>query len=229
MADFTRYAVYFVPQSGALAGFADSWLGWSARQGVLVRHPDLAGLPLPISDITQKPRKYGFHATLKPPFRLAQGSSQSLLAQDCQGLAATMQAVDLGHLSLARLGRFLALVDPNESAAVNELAAQIVTKLDGHRAPMSSLETEDRLKSARTPRQQDLVGAWGYPHVLDQYRFHMTLTGKLSKDDLSVTQAALEDVLRPMLETPIAIDTISLMGEAEDGMFHVIDSFPLTG
>ncbi len=76
MTPFRRYALFWAPPRGsALARFGASWLGWDAEAGELVPHPEVPRLPLPVAEITATPRRYGFHGTLKPPFRLAEGAN----------------------------------------------------------------------------------------------------------------------------------------------------------
>ena len=71
MIEFSRYAVYYAPPADdPLAVFGAGWLGWNAVEGALAQHPEIAALPAPVERITATPRKYGFHGTLKPPFRL---------------------------------------------------------------------------------------------------------------------------------------------------------------
>lgn len=209
--------------------FADSWLGWSARKGCSVQRPDVLNLGTQISEITQGPAKYGFHATLKPPFRLTRGTSHEKLADACQKLAAQTAAFELESLSLVRLGRFLALKADGDQSQINDLASRCVTQLDHHRARMTQSEAEKRLASARSDSQRARIQDWGYPFVLDQYRFHMTMTDKLPKGDLDETQQALGKVLDPMLSKPVPLDAISLVGEGEDGKFRQIERFPLRG
>lgn len=72
---FARFAIYYVPSKGHLADFGASWLGWDIVEARDVPQPDVPGL----RDITMKPRKYGFHGTLKPPFRLKEGQTQASL------------------------------------------------------------------------------------------------------------------------------------------------------
>ena len=68
---FDRYAIYFTPQ-GSLAEAGAAWLGWDLARGRTVAHPDVAGLD--VAALTETPRKYGLHATIKPPFVLAEGA-----------------------------------------------------------------------------------------------------------------------------------------------------------
>ena len=76
---FARYAIYWAPDPGPLADWAARWLGWDPAGGMDLVHPDLPALPRPVAEITATPRKYGFHGTVKPPFRLAEGTDAAEL------------------------------------------------------------------------------------------------------------------------------------------------------
>ena len=93
---------------------------------------------------------------------------------------ATRQPVAL-DLALAAMGRFLALVPAAPSEALMSLAAASVETLDRFRAPMSDEERARRLAGPLSARQRELLEAWGYPYVFDEFRFHMTLTGALDE------------------------------------------------
>ena len=82
--DFRRYAIYFAPRPRrALARFGAAWLGWDAEAGADRDGPELAGLPRPRAEIVATPRRYGFHATLKAPFRLARGATSRASTRRC--------------------------------------------------------------------------------------------------------------------------------------------------
>lgn len=225
---FTRYAIYYAPPTEAdWGGFATSWLGWDMQAGQTVAQPDLSGLDL--AAITQVPRKYGLHATLKPPMRLADGQNLARLQMACDALAAQQAPVTLEGLHLARLGRFLALRVTGDEIALSRLAAACVQDLDPFRVPASEAELAKRRASGLSPAQDANLLAWGYPFVLDQFRFHITLTGKLPKAELPAAEAALEAHLIPLLPTPLVIRDIALVGEDDAGRFHMIQRYALTG
>jgi hypothetical protein len=223
-----RFAVYYTPHRGVLAEFGAAWLGWDIASGKSVAHPQLAHLPIPVANITATPHKYGFHATIKPPFRLADGHSfpalQGALETMCKGLS----PVQTEGLCLTQLGRFLALTVRNPPPALLALARTAVKDLDRFRAPASARELARRRQSNLSARQDALLVNWGYPYVLDEFRFHMTLTGKLSKSNAPAVLSALEPILSPLI-TPFCLDALSLVGEDDTGRFHEISRFILSG
>ncbi len=193
--------------------------------GQTVTHPEISGLP--VSDITATPRKYGLHATIKPPFRLAEGRNEAELSDACATLCARLDPVTLQGLQITAMGRFLALCPMGDVHALNELAATCVETLDPFRAPATPDDLARRRANRLSDRQESNLLRWGYPYVMDQFRFHITLTGRLSVDDRDVVQSALTDYIAARLPAPIVISELALVGEADDGFFHLIHRYPL--
>ena len=100
--NFKRYAIYYLPEPGPLAAFGAAWLGWDAASGQDMAHPRIDGLPLPVEHITDTPRKYGLHATIKPPFRLAPGTTENALNDALAAFCADQPPVTLDGLDLAQ-------------------------------------------------------------------------------------------------------------------------------
>lgn len=226
---FTRYAIYYTPPKGALATFGAHWLGWDIEAGQHVAHPDIPDLPCPVENITRTPRKYGLHGTIKPPFHLAQGTSVTELQDACAVLAAKLPAITLPSLQLSRLGGFLAVTIAGEQTPLAELASTVVRDLDPFRAPASDREIKRRQQANLSPRQTALLQEWGYPYVMDEFRFHITLTGPQSEHDASRVHAALAPILGPILPSPFQVSDLTLVGEGPDGMFHEIHRYALSG
>ena len=229
MTDYKRFAIYYAPEPGAFADFGARWLGWDAAAGRTREHPDIPGLPRPAGDLTARPRKYGLHGTLKPPFRLAPSSSPERLAADVGAVAATLSPVRFPELELAEIGPFLALVPQGEPGPLEALAAALVSRLDAHRAAPSDGELARRRKASLSARQEALLETWGYPYVMEEFRFHVTLTGPLPPEERAPIRAALDRWIGPVLPQPFEIGSICLFGEAPDGFFHLIQRHPLTG
>ncbi len=217
-----RYAIYYLPPAGVLAEFGARWLGWDVAGGMAcAQTPEDAAL-------TQRARKYGFHATLKAPFRLAEGHSPEALHEAVANLAAGQRPARADGLRLDRIGRFMALEIAGDSAEIDALAAACVTGLDHMRAPLRPADLERRRAARLTPAQDALLLDWGYPYVLAEFRFHMTLTGPVPPAQADAVRDRLARELPP-LPRPFVIEQIALVGEAEDGNFHLIDRFALQG
>lgn len=221
MSGHQRYAIYYLPPAdSALAKFGAAWLGWDVDRAVALesRAPDL----------TETPRKYGFHGTLKPPFRLVDGRDRAGLEAGVEALAADMAPVLLEGMALSRLGRFFALTPVGDVAALGALAAACVRELDGFRAPASEAELSRRRAKGLSPTQDAHLLAWGYPYVMDQFRFHLTLTGRVPREALAEAQARIEAAL-PDLPEPFDITEIALVGERPDGRFETLQRYALGG
>lgn len=215
---FTRYAVYYTP-AGALASKGACWLGWDVAAGSTVAHPDSVGLDL--AEITQTPRKYGFHGTIKPPFALAEGAEPEALRMAFATLCDSLHPVEVDALGVSRLGRFLALTPRGDASDLAALAAKAVRDLDSFRAPPSEAELEKRRKGGLSPAQEENLRNWGYPYVMDQFRFHLTLSGRMK--DLGPVAEAAETYFADALTAPYRFDALALVGERPDGMFETIE------
>lgn len=224
---FARYAIYYTPAPGTpFAAFGASWLGWDSATGQSAAHPDG---PVDVAEITATPRKYGFHGTIKPPFRLAAGQTADGLQAALHAFCAGAAPVQLEGLELAALGRFLALVPTGDASALAALAARAVQELDPFRAAPTEAELEKRRASALSPEQEAHLERWGYPYVLDQFRFHMTLSARLDAPARRATREMLAPLLGGLSLAPVVIDALTLLGEDSDGRFHQIVRVPLTG
>lgn len=217
-----RFAIYYAPRDGAFADAAATWLGWDLARGAAVTQPDVAGL----ADLTADPRKYGFHGTIKPPFRLAEGVSPADLADGVAQLAKGLRAVQTPGLQLVLLEGFLALI-PGADPALSDLAAEVVRVLDPFRAPLTEAEVVRRRPDRLTPRQRDLLAVYGYPYVMEEFQFHLTLSGRLTAEDAPRLQAAAAAHLKGLIPQPFVLQDLCLCGEDQAGRFHLLDRYPL--
>lgn len=177
-----RCAVYFVPEVHSDWWLAGSrWLGRCAASGVTYPPPVIDGLEATAFEAcTADPRRYGWHATLKAPFRLAAGQSLLTVQSALRDLAQRMPAFDMPPLHVTRMGSFLALVPQGDLSQIQATAAACVTELHPLALALSEADLARRRKAPLTPEQDRLLLAWGYPWVLDEFRFHMSLTGPLN-------------------------------------------------
>ncbi len=217
-----RYAVYFAPHPDReWWQFGSHWLGRCAATGRALPQPDIDGLDrATFAALTAAPRRYGFHATLKPPFRLARGARLTELAQALDRLCATQASFRLPPLAAAELDGFLALLPSFPAPRMETLAAACVRGLDQFRAPLTAAELARRRRGPLSEREDALLRRWGYPHLLDQFRFHFSLTGPLREAAPDVVAAlrrtATEAVARRAGE-PLLVDSVCIFEEPASG------------
>lgn len=217
---YKRYAIFYTLPPGPFAEFGAAWLGWDVALGRQVEHLQIDGLD--VGKITKAPRKYGFHATLKPPFALADGQCENVLSAQFDIFCEKKFPVTLGAFELVRLGSFLALVPNAPIAALTALAADVVEHFDGFRAPMDTEELARRRARNLSPAQDQMLLRWGYPFVMQEFRFHLTLTGRMPRRQAAEVQKLMRPLITPMIVKPFKLDALSLMGEDENGWFHLI-------
>lgn len=182
-----RVAVYYAPElDDPLHAAASAWLGRDAETGATLPQPDLPD----VAGITADPRGYGFHATLKPPFRLATGYAAFM--EDVSRWAATLTPFDLPALSVQDLKGFLALRETAPCPPLHALADAAVAALDAHRAPPTEDELARRRRAKLSDAQEALLARWGYPYVLGEWQFHMTLTRRLTPEERDIYRPAAE-------------------------------------
>ncbi|HXT92179.1 MAG TPA: DUF1045 domain-containing protein [Trebonia sp.] len=203
--------------SAALREKAERWLGRSVTGS-----PVIPGVPAgwtreAIDAITVDARRYGFHATLKAPFHLAAGRTAEELDAALARFAAARPGVLVPQLTLARLGGFFALVPGTEAAELNALADEVVTGFDSFRAPATDAELARRKPAGLTPRQRELLKAWGYPYVLDEFRFHMTLTDRIPHARQPEVERTLHGWFGALVGVDLPVAALALFTEAEPG------------
>jgi putative phosphonate metabolism protein len=227
-----RYAVYWAPPTGsALDRLGAAWLGRAAETAAPVSRPAFTGFdPKHLDAITAEPRRYGLHGTLKPPFRLAAGTSPADLEDAIQQFAVRLPPVIAPSLMVAQVDRFLALIPSSPAASINALAQDCVERFDPFRAPLSPKELERRRASPLTPSQESNLQRWGYPHVGEEFRFHVTLTGSLEPSLAAKLIPELKMFFAPVLNEPLELREIVLFTEPSPGTsFRLQRRFALGG
>lgn len=219
-----RAAIYFLPDpTSNLWRKASTLLGYDSISGQSLEPIALAGmLPAAVAAITEEPRRYGFHATLKAPFRLAPGRSLEKLIFAVETFVNRRRRPDPMKLKVDLIKGFAALTPCGPSADVVDLARDCVAELDAFRAPMSGDERTRRLAAPLTQTQIELMDRWGYPYVFDEFRFHMTLTNVLPAPLQRPALDALQDYFAPdELLAPVNAISICVQPSAND-RFHQV-------
>ena len=227
-----RFALYAAPHAkDPLHDFAAQWLGWDPETGTRHAAEPAAGLTAArIAELTADPRQYGFHGTLKPPFHLAEGCDEGQLIMTLERFAAARKPLRV-PLKMAALGSFLALRPAASSPELDALAADCVRDFDLFRAPPSEQELARRRAAGLSERQEQYLRDWGYPYVLDEFRMHFTLTGRIrDEDERDRVLAHLTEQTAPALHKDFTLDEICLFVQSEPtANFRIAGRYRLGG
>jgi putative phosphonate metabolism protein len=225
-----RYAVYFVPAAqSALYRLGASLLGYDCYAGVEIDFPDaLPVCALAWREMTQEPRRYGFHATLKAPFHLADGTDETELVEAFLAFCRSSAVAATFTPIVAVIEGFIAIVPSGSEPAVDRLAAACVSAFDRFRAPLSALDRERRLAAGLTERQAQNLERWGYPYVFEDFRLHLTLTGRLPAERQAIVLPFLRESFSAICAAAIRIDGIALLRQDRpDARFTVLRAAPI--
>ena len=227
MANFPRYAIYFTAAPGsALDRFGSALLGYNAHGGDDLPFPE--GLPSDWRDLTQDPRKYGFHATLKAPMALADGKDEARLVAACELFAELARPVPVIQPVVDAISGFIAVIPEAPSPALTQLAADCVVDFDAFRAPLTAEDRARRNPSALTAVQVEQLDRWGYPYVMDDFRFHMTLTERIPAERREQLIARLRERFAMLGLRELAVDRIAVFRQDDArARFRMVRQFEL--
>jgi len=207
-----RFAIYFSPPAETpLARLAAAWFS----------DPE-------VQSVTESPRHYGFHATLKPPMALRPGHRLEDLRAELLDFSARQPRLLIPRLKVSLLGNFIALTLEQPLPELDALAAHCVEHFEPLRRPESIEATAARRRPSMTARQLELLDRWGYPYVLEEWRFHMTLTSSLADPALrTALLTKLESHFAPALDQPLPVEDLCLFSQPDRGTpFRVEERFP---
>ncbi|WP_203135578.1 DUF1045 domain-containing protein [Microbacterium sp. JZ31] len=237
----TRYAVYALP--GALGGgtfpevpLSGAVLRQFEADGAREDAPEALRLREAVEawyareefrDLTVDARRYGFHATLKAPFRLAEGRTEAELRAAADTFAAARRPVTIAAPRPATVGHFRALLPHGDHAGLDALAADAVRAFDDFRAQPNEDEIRRRRPERLSPRERELFERWGYPYVFDRFRFHLTLTDPIPEERIAEVDAALASHFADTAGIDVPLLSIALFVEPEPGdPFDVLSVHP---
>ena len=226
-----RYAIYYAPPEGsALCAFGRRWFGHDAASHRDGGSGGILGLSRGrLNVLSATSRAYGFHATLKAPFRLRSDAAE--LRAAVQAFARRRTPALAPPLRLAMFHGFLALAPGGPAPEAGRLAADCVRAFEPFRAPPTHREMARRRASGLSSSQSALLARWGYPYVMDQFRFHLTLTDRIADaaERMAIRQR-IWPLLAPFRSAPLQIDQICLCRQDEPGEAFVIEErYPLKG
>jgi putative phosphonate metabolism protein len=213
-----RHAIYYVPDpSSALHELGSSWLGRDVISNATLPQTDDR-----LTGFTMDACRYGFHGTLKPPFHMKENVSVDMFESALRNLANQHESFSIGPIELRMIDGFLALVPVDENVELSHLAADCVQQLDNFRTPPVEAEMRKRRAAGLTVTQDALLQRWGYPYVLEEFRFHLTLTSRLSAEDAEWIYPSAQIHFKSVLGRPLHIDALTHLVERDDGEDFVV-------
>jgi len=228
-----RYAVYALP--GVLApdplrALAEAWIGRTVDGRALAPAVPRGWSRDEVDAITVDARRYGFHLTLKAPFRLADGIDADTLDARVSACASAAAPATVPRVRLRLLDGFFALVPGTHAPQLHTLADAVVRAFDDLRAPLTDTERARRRPQRLTAHQRALLDTWGYPYVLDELLPHLTLTDAIDERDRPRVQEALTEHLAGVLGRYVPVDALCVVAEPQAGAPFVLRSVhPLQG
>lgn len=225
-----RYAIYFTPdRTDKLTEAAARWLGRDAFGGdAMADDGDIGLTRAEIDRNTVSARRYGFHATLKAPFALAQVTTEDRLDRALAAHAASLDPVAL-DLVLGQIDGFFALVPAGHNPTLHALADGVVRAFEPFRAALTPADIARRNPDALDPAERENLERWGYPYVFEQFRFHMTLTDRVFGAEAETIRAALERRFAPLLAEPVVLGALALFVEPEPGASFTVRAMHALG
>lgn len=224
-----RYAIFWLPPPGSpLAKFGRNWFGVCPETGETSEQSTF-GLPADLAaEATARPRRYTLHGTIVAPFRAADGTDAGHLAQALRGFSGRRAALRTGPLRLTRLTRFLVLMPESHTAALDWLAADCVTHFNAFRAPTTPEDIARYPADRHSPRQRAHVRQFGYPYVLSDFLFHITLAGPLPGEQLDEVENALKPLLADVVGAPLEVGSLCLLTDPDGSApLQLVERCPL--
>ncbi|MEM9206582.1 MAG: DUF1045 domain-containing protein [Pseudomonadota bacterium] len=219
-----RYALFFTPpQDHAVTRTASKWLGRDAFTNETISYPDRS------EALVSAPRKYGFHATLKAPFRLSATTSEAELLSAVKDFSDQQIPFEVA-LEVGQIGPFFALVEAEANETLSRHSQNIVQHFDPFRSPLRPNEMKRRKPETLSSRQRRYLERWGYPFVFEEFQFHMTLTGPVGSSEADPIKIQLKTLFDGLLTAPMRIDALCVFVQpSPDAPFTVLQRSPFQG
>ena len=236
MTNYKRVAIYFLPKkNSSLENFGKNLLGrdinkkkkisLTRRQKYFINRGFMYFDEL--KDYCEQPAKYGFHATLKAPFRLKRNVKTKNFYDVISHIAAQHSRFKIKGLKIVYSKKFTFITSRKPNKLLINLENDLVKHLDTFRAELNKTEIKKRIPDSLTFKQNKYLKEWGYPFVLDQFKFHMTLMNQNNNKLSNKQKLELEKLIYKISNNLLEFNEISLLGENKNGYFEEIKRFKL--
>lgn len=219
-----RAAIYFTPdKNNPLISHAAQWLGWDAFRAK------------PVSCLIKRderwvvaPSHYGFHATMKAPFHLHESTRLQDIDEALAIFCSKTPAILLPALKITKISNFFALVPEQQTDELLEVASKTVRFFEAFRAALTEQDIKKRNPHLLDEQQYQYLMDYGYPHIFERFRFHMTLTGAIPLTEQDKVEAILNDYFQKFLSAPFSLNGLGIFVEASNQTpFYCHSYYPL--
>ncbi len=237
MKKYSRYAIYYAPpKESNLEEFGRYWFGWDPLNAKLINNKQrinyLNGFGIKnLKNIDKNvliAKKYGFHGTLIPPFRLNKNYSTNLLFKKTEDIAKKFKKFKFYKFKLKKINNFYAFAQNKKNNNINKLSNRLVRELFKFRSPLTKKEIDRRNPSKLSKLQLNILYKWGYPYLMSEFNFHMTLASEVTGNKLYFELKKIEKNKEIILNEINNFDKIYIFGENQKGMFENLENFSLS-
>jgi len=237
MKKYSRYAIYYAPpKESSLEEFGRYWFGWDPINAKSINNKQrinyLNGFGIKnLKNIDKNvliARKYGFHGTLIPPFKLNKNYSTNTLFKKTEEIAKKLKKFKFYKFKLKKINNFYAFVQNKKNNNINKLSNRLVRELFKFRSPLTKKEIDRRNPSKLSKLQLNILYKWGYPYLMSEFNFHMTLASEVTGNKLYLELKKIERNKEIILNEINNFDKIYIFGENQKGMFENLENFSLS-
>jgi len=236
MKKYSRYAIYYAPpKESSLEEFGRYWFGWDPLNAKLINNKrrinylNRFGIKnlINIDKNVLIAKKYGFHGTLIPPFKLNKNYSTNTLFKKTEEIAKKLKKFKFYKFKLKKINNFYAFVQNKKNNNINKLSNRLVRELFKFRSPLTKKEIDRRNPSKLSKLQLNILYKWGYPYLMSEFNFHMTLASEVTGNKLYLELKKIERNKEIILNEINNFDKIYIFGENQKGMFENLENFSL--
>ncbi len=237
MKKYSRYAIYYAPpKESILEEFGRYWFGWDPLNAKLINNKhrinylNRFGIKnlINIDKNVLIAKKYGFHGTLIPPFKLNKNYSTNTLFKKTEEIAKKFKKFKFYKFKLKKMNNFYAFVQNKKNNNINKLSNRLVRELFKFRSPLTKKEIDRRNPSKLSKLQLNILYKWGYPYLMSEFNFHMTLASEVTGNKLYLELKKIERNKEIILNEINNFDKIYIFGENQKGMFENLENFSLS-
>lgn len=225
-----RYALSYVPEKGSLlADFGRTWLGRDIDSSEFYEQPSIEGVtPERLSELTHWRRSDGLHGILKPPFQINPSSSLDGFLDTARLFSKFLKPVEIPQLEVNVIGKFIALTPTISSRELVDLASECVRIFEGFRQPVMIDMDRRYRKDKLTVYQNRMLKHWGYPYVMEEFRFFIPLTDRIEDDqERDACIDAITTLSKPAIRNPVRIQELTIMGqESRKDPMRIVERIP---